>query len=84
MSDLEMINNFIETKKTDEERLTLDFAKQILDYDIQKKRIGEDIKDIKKEAKANGISVAQVIKVVKVLKQETKIDSLEKKEFEFL
>jgi len=83
-SEEEMIEDFIETKKTHEEELTLQFAKAILDCELQKKEIGEDIKEIKSEAKENGIMVQQVMKAVKTLKQEIKTDELEKRETENL
>ena len=80
MTDNEMINNFISTKQNNEEALTLDFARAILDCELQKKEIADDIKAIKDDAKVNGILVQHVMKAVKALKQEIKTDELDKRE----
>ena len=76
----EMINDFLEKKQTDETQMILDFAMALLDCEIQKKEISEDIKVIKTEAKENGILVKQVMSAVAVLKKEMKQDELDKRE----
>jgi uncharacterized protein (UPF0335 family) len=81
-TDAEMVEEFITDKQDFETQMTLDFAKAILDCELQKKTIGEDIKDIKAEAKENGIQVQYVMKAVKALKAEMKADELEKREHE--
>ena len=83
-TDEEMINSFIEAKKSEEENLTLQFAEEILNHELQKKEINGFIKDIKKDAKSNGILVSQVMNAIKVLKKEMKISELEKNEEELV
>jgi uncharacterized protein (UPF0335 family) len=78
--ELQMIEDFIETKRSAEEQMVIDFAIAILDCELQKKRISEDISDIKKEAKANGAQVNNIMKALKELKDELKIDDLNKRE----
>lgn len=80
--EAEMINEFIEEKHDFETQMTIDFAKAILDCELQKKRVGEDIKDIKAEAKENGIQIQHVMKALKAIKDELKADELEKRENE--
>jgi len=82
MTDKEMIEEFIDTKRTEEEKMTIDFAKAILDYEIQKKLINNDIKDIKKEAKVNGIQVKSIMKVINDLKKAMKVSEMEQIENE--
>jgi hypothetical protein len=84
MSETEMIEGFIDQKTSEEEQLTLDFAKQILEYQLQQKTIGGFIKDSKKDAKSMGILVGDVMRVIKELKEEFKSTDLEKTEKEFL
>ncbi len=71
-NDQKMIEDFVEKKRTEEEKITLEFAKAILDCEIQKKEIAENIKDIKSEAKDRGVQVQQIMKVVKQLKDSLK------------
>jgi uncharacterized protein (UPF0335 family) len=80
MNEQQMIDEFITSKQSHEEQLTLDFARAILDCELQKKEITDDIKVIKQEAKDNGILVQHVMKAVKALKQEIKTDELDKRE----
>lgn len=84
MSEAEMVENFIDKKEDEESQLTLDFAKQILVYQLQQKEIGGFIKDSKKDAKANGILVGNVMKVIKELKEEFKSTDIEKTEHDHL
>jgi uncharacterized protein (UPF0335 family) len=76
----EMVEEFITEKKDHETKLTLDFAKAILDCEIQKKDIADTVKDIKAEAKAEGILVKQVMKAVTSIKNAKKLTDLEKAE----
>lgn len=79
-----MIETFIETKKNEEQNLTLQFASAILTHALQKKEIDGYIKDIKKDAKSSGILVGQVMNAIKILKKEMKITDLEKGEEELI
>lgn len=79
-----LVESFIETKKNEEQNLTLQFASEILTHALHKKEIDGYIKDIKKEAKSNGILVGQVMNAIKVLKKEMTITELEKGEEELV
>lgn len=81
-NEQEMIEEFIENKKSHEEQLTIDAAKAILDCELRKKDIAQDIKEIKQQAKDEGVLIGQVMKAVKAIKAELKADVLEKKEQE--
>ena len=76
----EMVKEFITEKKDHETQVTIDFAKAILDCEIQKKEITDTVKDIKAEAKAEGILVKQVMKAVASIKNAKKLTDLEKVE----
>jgi uncharacterized protein (UPF0335 family) len=75
-----LVESFIETKKSEEDNLTLQFAGEILNHMLQKKEIDGYISDIKKDAKSNGIQVSMVMKAIKELKDELKTTELEKSE----
>ena len=79
-----MVETFIETKKNEEQNLTLQFASEILSHELQKKEINGYIKDIKKDAKGSGILVGQVMNAIKVLKKEMTVTELEKGEEELI
>ena len=74
----EQVDDFMNKKQDEETALTLEFAKAILGYQLQQKQVGEFIKDSKKDAKANGILVGDVMKVLKELKDELKQTDIEK------
>lgn len=64
--------------------MTEDVAISILRLENQKKRINEDIKDIKSEAKSNGIEMKLVMNAIKNLKRIMKDEDEELSEEEFL
>lgn len=84
MTDEEMVDSFINEKTEAEENLTLEFAREILRHEVHKKEINGYIKDIKKEAKANGILVGNVTKALKKMKEMLKSTDLEKEEEDHL
>lgn len=79
-TDTEMIEEFITNKNTHETQLIIDFAKAILDCEIQKKEIQNNIKDIKASAKDESIQVKQVMSAVAAMKKELKTPDIDKKE----
>jgi uncharacterized protein (UPF0335 family) len=79
-TEMEMIDSFIDQKRSEEQNLTLQFANEILNHMLQKKEIDGYIKDIKTDAKANGILVKQVMKAINDLKKELKTTDVEKSE----
>lgn len=83
MSDKEMQDAWIEKRDSDDEQLTMDFAKEILGLDLQIKEINDSKKAIKTDAKANGIAIKQVNSALKKLKDAAKKDPLEEQEEDF-
>jgi len=65
-------------------RMTEDVVVSILQLELQKKRINDDIKDIKTEAKSNGIEMKLVMNAIKNLKRIMKDQDEELSEEEFL
>ena len=66
------VNEFLINADQEETNLTLDCAKALLALDIEVKEIKNDQKEIKKEAKANGVSVQKVTKALNALKAAMK------------
>jgi len=86
--DLEaMTEEFLINRDKEETEMTLQFAKAILSLDMEVKDLKNDQKEIKKEAKANGVSVAKVTKAINLLKAAMKAndgDLLELEEIELV
>jgi uncharacterized protein (UPF0335 family) len=78
----EMVDEFITDKQEFDEQQTIDFAKAILDCEIQKKEIADTIKDIKAEAKVVGVQVQQVLKSVKDIKAYYKMSDVDRQDNE--
>lgn len=76
----DLIDSFIEQRKTEEEKLTLQFAEAILEQMLLKKEIDTTIKDIKRDAKDNGVLVGKVMKAITSLKKELKTTDVERRE----
>lgn len=68
----EMTEQFLVNRDKEETQLTLQFAKAILSLDLEVKDLKNDQKEIKKEAKANGVSVQKVTKAINILKAALK------------
>jgi len=66
MTELE--EEFLINRDREETELTIDFAKQILAIEIEIKEKKNEIKEIKKDAKDEGVSVMKVIKAITQLK----------------
>lgn len=79
-TDAEMISDFIINKDNHENQLIIDFAKTILDFELQKKDIQNSIKDVKAMAKDESIQVKKVMDAVALLKKEIKTPDVDKKE----
>lgn len=77
-----MINEFIEQRENEEQELILQFATAILDCELRKKEATEDIKEIKKDAKANGVLVKKVMEAFTQIKKQLKTDDFEKSQTE--
>lgn len=83
---LELLNKKVEqfllNRDEEETELTLQFARAILNIEIQMKDLKEDIKEVKNDAKANGVSVMKVIKVLRNLKKMLSEKPMDMKEME--
>lgn len=78
----EMVEGFIQKRDNEERALTLQFAKEILALQIEKKEIDDSIKAIKADAKANGVLVAKVSKALNDIKKLLKTEPSELSEEE--
>jgi len=85
MNDLdtqEMTNEFLVNRDKEETELTLQFAKALLSIDLEIKDLKNDQKEIKNDAKANGVTVQKVTKALNILKASMKSNDAEKTELE--
>lgn len=64
--------DFIQDRATKEQNLTIDFAIAILQKEYLKKLIDNDIKEIKADAKSEGIMIKNVQNALKNLKRSLK------------
>ena len=78
----EKVEEFLINQDETETKMTLDFAKQILALEVEIKRIKDDIKEIKKEAKDEGVAVNKVIRVLNQLKRVMKTNQADLNEME--
>jgi len=66
------VQEFLINKDKDETNMTLDFAKALLTLDLEIKQINNDKKEIKNDAKSNGVSINKVSKALKAMKDALK------------
>lgn len=78
----EMTNEFLVNRDAEETELTLQFAKQIIALDLEIKEIKNDQKEIKKQAKDEGVSVQKVTKAINQLKAIMKANDADLSEIE--
>ena len=71
-NESKMINDFIQKRTEEEQLMTIQFAKEILALQLEKKKIDEDIKSIKADAKSNGVLVTKVMKALAEIKKQLK------------
>lgn len=76
------VNEFLINRDQEETNLTLDYAKQILALEIEIKEIKNDIKEMRADAKANGVAVQKVNKVIANLKKLAKTNDKDISEME--
>ena len=80
-----MIEKYISVdREVSEENLTNVFAKQMLAYDLEIKEIKEAQKEIKSQAKSEGIAIKQVMAALTMMKKAATANPLDKEEEEFL
>jgi len=80
----ELTKEFLINRDAEETRLTLQFAKAMLDLDAQIKEIKEDQKAIKAEAKDEGVSVQKVTKAMSQIKAYMKTKDTDLTEIEMI
>lgn len=66
------IQEYLINKDAEETNMTLDFAKALLTLELEIKAIKNDQKEIKNDAKANGVSIQKVAKALKAMKDALK------------
>ena len=71
--------SFLIKKYDDQRKKTLEYARAILELEI--KKIKDQIKEIKKDAKIDGVFVSGINKVLAEMKKVRKISDEEKAEF---
>lgn len=77
-----MVEDFLISKKSKTEQDTINYAKALLDLELQIKEIKEDMKVIRDEAKAEGVDVAKVAKSINEIKKALKAKPSDKFEQE--
>jgi len=66
------VTQYLINKDEEETKLTLDFARALLAIEVEIKDLRDDQKEIKNEAKDNGVSVTKVTKALNDLKRYAK------------
>lgn len=66
------VQEYLINKDAEETNMTLDFAKALLTLELEIKAIKNDQKEIKNDAKANGVSIQKVAKALKAMKDALK------------
>jgi len=77
-----MQNEFLVNRDKEETELTLQFAKALLAGDLEIKTIKDDQKEIKKQAKDEGVTVQKVTKALTQLKALMKANDADLNEIE--
>jgi len=80
----DLTKEFLINRDAEETRLTIQFAKAMLDLDAQIKEIKEDQKVIKAEAKDEGVSVQKVTKAMSQIKAYMKSKDTDLTEIEMI
>ena len=78
------INEFLINRDEEETKITLEFAKALLALDIEIQEIRNEQKEIRKQAKDNGVSVGKVNKVINNLKRAAKEKDVNLTELEMI
>ena len=76
------VNQFLINRDEEETKLTLDFAKALLHLELQIKELRDDQRAIRLDAKANGVAVTKVNRVLANLKKLFKTDPTDLSELE--
>lgn len=80
MDKREMTEAFLLKKDKELKEKTLQVVEAIINAELQIKDIKASIKEIKEEAKADGVAIKEVMKTLNLLKKELKTSDVEKAE----
>ena len=69
---VQLTEGYLLAKDEDLKKLTLELAIELLNLELKIKETRETIKEIKAEARANGVAVKEVLKALKILKEHLK------------
>jgi uncharacterized protein (UPF0335 family) len=63
----------MDRRSTEEaKQLTIEYAKRILEVQLEKKQLDESIKEIKEEAKGEGVAISTLLRTLGKIKNEKK------------
>lgn len=80
MTKQEMTEAFLIKKHQDLKEKTLQYTNALLQIELQIKDLKESIKDLKAEAKVEGIAVTEISKALSIMKKERTTSEQEKQE----
>lgn len=80
MTSREMTEAFLIKRHEDLRTKTLDFTAELLNLELKMRDIKDSIKQIKKEAKVEGIAVKEIMKALAIMKKERKTSEQDKQE----
>lgn len=80
MTNKEMTEAFLIKRHEDLRTKTLDFTAELLNLELRVRDLKDSIKQIKKEAKVEGIAVKEIVKALAIMKKERKTSEQDKQE----
>ena len=80
MTSKEMTEAFLIKRHEDLRAKTLDFTAELLNLELRVRDLKDSIKQIKKEAKVEGIAVKEIMKALAIMKKERKTSEQDKQE----
>ena len=80
MTQKEMTEAFLIKRDEDLRQKTLDYTAELLNLELKIKEIKESIKELKIEAKVEGVAVKEITKALDIMKKERKSSDQEKQE----
>lgn len=80
MTSREMTEAFLIKRHEDLRTKTLDFTAELLNLELKMRDLKDSIKQIKKEAKVEGIAVKEIMKALAIMKKERKTSEQDKQE----
>lgn len=75
-----MTEAFLIKKHNDLKQKTLEFTAEILNLELKIKEYKESIKQIKQEAKVDGVAVKEIVRALNIMKKERKTSEQDKRE----